>query len=103
MWAVRAYIAADLPNELIELLEKTMLGHTALSQSKTLQNLPVMEYISRLDNYDTNDIARLAFNLVYLGEFQNAVDAARKANSPRRWKEVCLACLFSYATFIMNF
>ena len=31
---------------------------------------------------------RLASTLVRLGRFQPAVDAARKANSPRIWKEV---------------
>ena len=40
-----------------------------------------------------SNFARLASTLVYLGEFQNAVDAARKANSTRSWKEVCFACV----------
>lgn len=36
---------------------------------------------------------RLASTLVRLHQFQQAVDAARKANSPRTWKEVRLpAC-----------
>lgn len=35
---------------------------------------------------------RLASTLVKLGKYQAAVDAARKANSPRSWKEVCFAC-----------
>ena len=70
---VRAFMAADLPNELIELLEKIMLGDTAFSQSKNLQNLliftavrtdksRVMEYINRLDNYDATDIANIAID-----------------------------------------
>ena len=33
---------------------------------------------------------RLASTLVCLGEFQAAVDAARKANSTRSWKEVSM-------------
>ena len=33
---------------------------------------------------------RLASTLVRLHQFQSAVDAARKANSPRTWKEVRL-------------
>eukprot|EP00850_Spirogloea_muscicola_P021740 SM000260S09936 [mRNA] locus=s260:121843:132691:+ [translate_table: standard] len=37
--------------------------------------------------------ARLASTLVRLGQFQAAVDAARKANSSRTWKEVCFACV----------
>ena len=36
-----------------------------------------------------SNFARLASTLVHLGEFQNAVDSARKANSTRTWKEVC--------------
>ncbi len=35
-----------------------------------------------------SNFARLASTLVYLGEYQNAVDSARKANSTRTWKEV---------------
>ena len=37
---------------------------------------------------------RLASTLVRLHQFQAAVDAARKANSPKTWKEVrpCLSC-----------
>ena len=36
---------------------------------------------------------RLASTLVKLHQYQAAVDAARKANSPRTWKEVCYACV----------
>ena len=36
---------------------------------------------------------RLASTLVRLHQFQPAVDAARKANSPKTWKEVCYACV----------
>ena len=36
---------------------------------------------------------RLASCLVRLHQFQQAVEAARKANSPRTWKEVCYACV----------
>jgi len=36
---------------------------------------------------------RLASTLVRLHEFQPAVEAARKANSTRCWKEVCFACV----------
>lgn len=43
---------------------------------------------SNIDNY-----SRLASALVKLGEFTQAVEAARKANSMRTWKEVNLACV----------
>jgi hypothetical protein len=36
---------------------------------------------------------RLSSTLVKLHQFQAAVDAARKANSSRTWKEVCFACV----------
>lgn len=40
-----------------------------------------------------SNFARLASTLVHLGEYQNAVDSARKANSTRTWKEVCFSCV----------
>lgn len=40
-----------------------------------------------------SNYARLATTLVMLGEYQAAVDSARKANSIRTWKEVNAACV----------
>jgi clathrin heavy chain len=68
---VKAFMTADLPNELIELLEKIVLDNSAFSDHRNLQNLliltaikadrtRVMEYINRLDNYDAPDIANIA-------------------------------------------
>ncbi|KAI8917358.1 hypothetical protein BC831DRAFT_485343 [Entophlyctis helioformis] len=68
---VKAFMAADLPNELIELLEKLVLEGSAFSDNRNLQNLliltaikadktRVMDYIKRLDNYDAPDIANIA-------------------------------------------
>ena len=48
-----------------------------------------------------SNFARLASTLVHLGEFQAAVDSARKANSTRTWKEVrCIlkACVNNNCT-----
>lgn len=70
---VKAFIAADLPNELIELLDKIVL-HGASEEFKTNKNLQnlllltaikadperVMDYINRLSNYDAPDIANIA-------------------------------------------
>ena len=42
---------------------------------------------------NVSNFARLASTLVHLGEYQAAVDGARKANSTRTWKEVCFACI----------
>jgi len=43
---------------------------------------------TRIPNY-----SRLASTLVRLRQFQAAVDAARKANTSKTWKEVCFACV----------
>ena len=40
-----------------------------------------------------SNYAKLSITLVHLKEYQAAVDAARKANSTRTWKEVCFACV----------
>lgn len=37
--------------------------------------------------------ARIASCLVRLKQFQKAIDAAKKANTPRTWKELCMACV----------
>eukprot|EP00004_Rigifila_ramosa_P013327 TRINITY_DN293_c0_g1_i1.p1 TRINITY_DN293_c0_g1~~TRINITY_DN293_c0_g1_i1.p1 ORF type:complete len:1689 (+),score=479.53 TRINITY_DN293_c0_g1_i1:58-5067(+) len=68
---VKAFMTADLPNELIELLEKIVLENSAFSDNRNLQNLliltaikadkaRVMDYITRLDNYDALDIANIS-------------------------------------------
>jgi len=68
---VNAFMTANLPNELIELLEKIVIEGHEFSGNKTLQNLliltaikseksRVMDYVNRLDNYDAADIAKIA-------------------------------------------
>ena len=68
---VKAFMTADLPNELIELLEKIVLQSSEFSDNRNLQNLliltaikadttKVMDYINRLENYDMPDIANIA-------------------------------------------
>ncbi|KAG8038473.1 hypothetical protein G9C98_006169 [Cotesia typhae] len=70
---VKAFMTADLPNELIEILEKIILDSSIFSDHRNLQNLliltaikvdrtRVMEYINRLDNYDAPDIAKIAIS-----------------------------------------
>ncbi|KAF4687757.1 hypothetical protein FOZ60_003512 [Perkinsus olseni] len=74
--AVKAFIDADLPNELIELLEKIVLHNSDFSDNRTLQNLliltaikadksRVMDYVHRLDNYDGPEIALIAMGDPY--------------------------------------
>jgi clathrin heavy chain len=73
---VKAFMSADLPNELIELLEKIVLQGSDFSDNRNLQNLliltaikavpeRVMDYIQRLDNFDGPDIAKIASSEQY--------------------------------------
>ncbi|TPX47357.1 hypothetical protein SeMB42_g00049 [Synchytrium endobioticum] len=68
---VKAFMAADLPNELIELLDKLVIEGSAFSDNRNLQNLliltaikadktRVMTYVTKLENYDAPDIANIA-------------------------------------------
>jgi len=76
---VKAFMAANLPNELIELLERIILHGPAdgeFASNRNLQNLliltaikadkkRVMDYIKRLNNYDGPDIAKIAISDQY--------------------------------------
>jgi clathrin heavy chain len=68
---VKAFMDADMPNELIELLEKIVLHNSDFAANKNLQNLliltaikadtsRVMDYINRLDQYDGQELAKIA-------------------------------------------
>ena len=68
---VKAFMAADLPHELIELLESVVLDQSAFNDNRSLQNLllltairtdkgKVMGYLEKLANYDVDEIARIA-------------------------------------------
>jgi len=76
---VKAFMQANLPNELIELLERLIIHGSADGEfacNTNLQNLliltaikadtkRVMGYIDRLDNYDGPDIAKIALSDQY--------------------------------------
>eukprot|EP00981_Chlorochromonas_danica_P008853 scaffold2320_cov168-Ochromonas_danica.AAC.5 len=68
---VKAFMQCDMPEELIELLERIVLQGSEFSNNRNLQNLliltairasreKVMEYINRLDNFDGPEIAKIA-------------------------------------------
>jgi clathrin heavy chain len=68
---VSAFIDAQLPNQLIELLERIVLHNSDFAKNRDLQNLliltairsetgRVMDYINRLDNYDGLKLADIA-------------------------------------------
>ncbi|KAJ1800096.1 Clathrin heavy chain [Coemansia sp. RSA 2399] len=70
---VKAFMAANLPSELIELLERIIIEPTPFSNNNNLQNLLILtavkvdpsrvaDYINRLGNFDAPDIAEICLN-----------------------------------------
>ena len=70
---VKAFMAADLPGELITLLERIILQGSDFSDNKNLQNLLILTairadttrvagYIDQLDNFDAKDIALICIS-----------------------------------------
>ncbi|KAJ3163550.1 hypothetical protein HDU86_000131 [Geranomyces michiganensis] len=125
---VKAFMAADLPNELIELLEKLVVEGTTFSDNRNLQNLliltaikadktRVMDYITRLDNYDAPDIANIAVGaelfeeafaifkkyeqhsdgiavlLDNIGDLDRAYEFAERVDLPEVWSKLAKAQL----------
>ncbi|KAF8582771.1 clathrin heavy chain 1 [Ramaria rubella] len=125
---VKAFIAADLPMELIELLEKIIIEQSPFSDNRNLQNLllltairadkgKVVGYINKLQNYDSQDIAKIATEnglfeeslMIYKKYDQHAeamnvlvehivsldrgVEYANKVNRPEVWSRLAKAQL----------
>ncbi|KTG42705.1 hypothetical protein cypCar_00016438 [Cyprinus carpio] len=125
---VKAFMTADLPNELIELLEKIVLDNSVFSEHRNLQNLliltaikadrtRVMEYINRLDNYDAPDIANIAISselfeeafaifrkfdvntsavqvlIEHISNLDRAYEFAERCNEPAVWSQLAKAQL----------
>lgn len=103
--AVQAFIAADMPEELLGLLEKLVLHNYEFSSFKKLQNLliitaiktdssRVMDYITRLDNYDGAEIAKVALQSEYK-LYEEALVIYKKINEPVKAVEVLIDNLHS--------
>uniref|UniRef100_A9U2Z4 Clathrin heavy chain n=1 Tax=Physcomitrium patens TaxID=3218 RepID=A9U2Z4_PHYPA len=125
---VKAFMTADLPHELIELLEKIVLQNSAFSGNPNLQNLliltaikadksRVMDYINRLDNFDGPAVGEIAvgaelyeeafaifkkFNLNvqavnvlldHLRDIDRAVEFAARVEEDEVWSQVGMAQL----------
>jgi len=84
---VKAFMAADLPHELIKLLEPIVLQPSAFSDNRSLKNLlmltairtdkaKVTGYIERLSGYDVDEIAKIAIDH---GLFEEAFQIYSKA------------------------
>ncbi|KAM3414887.1 Clathrin heavy chain [Cercospora zeina] len=87
--AVKAFIDADMPVELIELLEKIILEPTTFSDNANLQNLlmltaaksdrgRVANYIQQLDAYSPDDIAQ---QCIEVGMYEEAFLIYKKASN----------------------
>lgn len=87
--AVKAFLEADLPAELIELLEKIILEPSPFSDNGSLQNLlmltaakadksRLMEYIHQLNAYNAEDIAVMC---VSQGLFEEAFEIYKKQDN----------------------
>ena len=87
--AVKAFLDADLPAELIELLEKIILEPSPFSDNGSLQNLlmltaakadkgRVMEYINRLSGYNAEEIANMCISQ---GMFEEAFEIYKKEDN----------------------
>ena len=120
-------MSADLPNELIELLEKIVLENSVFAEHRNLQNLliltaikadqsRVMEYITRLDNYDAPDIANIAISSeLYEEAFAifkkfdvNSSAIEVRENEMAKLVHVCIIflssfCFFSFSFFFFSF
>ncbi|KAK4132369.1 clathrin heavy chain [Trichocladium antarcticum] len=87
--AVSCFLNADLPAELIELLEKIVLEPSPFSDNQNLQNLlmftaakadkaRVMDYIHRLDKFSPDEIANVC---IEVGLFEEAFEVYKKIDN----------------------
>lgn len=85
---VKAFLTADLPTELIELLEKIVLEPSAFSDNSNLKKLlvltairadkgKVMGYIEKVEGFDVNEIAGIA---IEHGLYEEAFTLFKKNN-----------------------
>ncbi|KZF24742.1 clathrin heavy chain [Xylona heveae TC161] len=87
--AVKAFLDADLPSELIELLEKIILEPSPFSDNGSLQNLlmltaaksdkgRLMDYIHQLNAFNAEDIAQMCIDV---GLFEEAFEVFKKVDN----------------------
>ncbi|KAI9780804.1 MAG: hypothetical protein M1835_004428 [Candelina submexicana] len=87
--AVKAFLDADLPSELIELLEKIILEPSPFSDNGSLQNLlmltaaksdkgRLMDYIHQLSAFSTDDMAQMCIDV---GLFEEAFEIYKKVDN----------------------
>ncbi|EQL38694.1 clathrin heavy chain [Blastomyces dermatitidis ATCC 26199] len=87
--AVKAFLDADLPGELIELLEKIILEPSPFSDNSSLQNLMMltaakadkgrlMDYIHKLSEFNADEIATMCISV---GLYEEAFEIYKKVDN----------------------
>lgn len=87
--AVKSFLEADLPGELIELLEKIILEPSPFSDNASLQNLMMltaakadksrlMDYIHQLNEFSADEIAEMCISV---GLYEEAFEIYKKVNN----------------------
>ncbi|KAJ5895242.1 clathrin heavy chain [Penicillium taxi] len=87
--AVKSFLEADLPGELIELLEKIILEPSPFSDNASLQNLlmltaakadkgRLMDYIHQLNDFSADEIAEMCISV---GLYEEAFEIYKKVNN----------------------
>lgn len=87
--AVKAFLDADMPGELIELLEKIILEPSPFSDNANLQNLlmltaakadkgKLMDYIQQLNDYSVDEIASMCIDQ---GLYEEAFEIYKKVDN----------------------
>ncbi|CAG8909320.1 unnamed protein product [Penicillium egyptiacum] len=87
--AVKSFLDADLPGELIELLEKIILEPSPFSDNTSLQNLlmltaakadksRLMDYIHQLNEFSADEIAEMCISV---GLYEEAFEIYKKVNN----------------------
>ncbi|CAG8468332.1 858_t:CDS:10 [Funneliformis mosseae] len=96
---VKAFMSADLPIELIELLEKLILENTAFSDNKALQNLLILTAIKAdkakeaFTIFKKHDDNTNAMNVLieHIGRIDRAADYANNCDQPEVWSRLAKA------------
>ena len=97
---VKAFMAANLPHELIGLLERLVLQRSVFSDNRNLQNLllltaikaapdKVKDFIHRLDNFDGPQIAEIAVSDEHQ-LYEEAFEIYKKCDVPDKAMDVLL-------------
>ncbi|CAF4999541.1 unnamed protein product, partial [Rotaria socialis] len=95
---VKAFMVADLPNSLIELLEKIVIDNSVFSGHRNLQNLLILTDIKADRSHRAYEFAErcndpsvcslLANAQIRQGLVKEAIDSFIKANDPTSYLEV---------------